>query len=95
MTSTSAQELARRVALLSPEKRAALLGRLQAAAAPAAPAHPPIQRIARDVEALPLSAGQRRLWFLDQLEGAQAAYNIPVAWRLAGQLDLLARSSWP
>ncbi len=90
--STSARDLARRVAALSPEKRAALLGRLQANGAPPA-LRPPIQPVPRDVEALPLSAGQRRLWFLDQLEGPHAAYNIPVAWRLSGQLDLAALRS--
>ena len=85
--STSARDLAERVAALSPEKRAALLGRLRARG-PATAQHPPIQPVPRDVEALPLSAGQRRLWFLDQLEGPHAAYNIPVAWHLRGRLDV-------
>ena len=35
----------------------------------------------------PVSFGQERLVFLDRLEGAGAAYTIPVAWRLTGPLD--------
>ena len=36
---------------------------------------------------LPLSFGQHRLWFLDQLEPVSAAYNLPFATRLSGPLD--------
>ncbi|MCP2163205.1 amino acid adenylation domain-containing protein, partial [Goodfellowiella coeruleoviolacea] len=39
-------------------------------------------------ERLPLSSGQQRLWFLNRLEGATATYNVPVALRLRGELDL-------
>jgi len=36
---------------------------------------------------VPLSLSQQRLWFIDQLEGAGAAYNIASAVRLLGALD--------
>ncbi|MER7757361.1 non-ribosomal peptide synthase/polyketide synthase, partial [Kitasatospora sp. NPDC097643] len=39
---------------------------------------------------VPLSSAQRRLWFLRQLEGADSVYNMPLAWRLSGPLDLPA-----
>jgi amino acid adenylation domain-containing protein len=38
--------------------------------------------------ALPLSFAQERLWFIDRLEPGSALYNISVAWRLAGVLDV-------
>ncbi|HXM56250.1 MAG TPA: amino acid adenylation domain-containing protein, partial [Candidatus Dormibacteraeota bacterium] len=55
-------------------RRADLLRRLRALAG-------------RDV---PISFAQRRLWFLEQLHPGRAVYNLPMGWRLRGDLDLAA-----
>ncbi|MDO9025799.1 non-ribosomal peptide synthetase, partial [Zwartia sp.] len=39
---------------------------------------------------LTLSFGQRRLWALDRLEGSSASYNMPLAIRISGVLDIEA-----
>ncbi|WP_236069081.1 amino acid adenylation domain-containing protein, partial [Citreicoccus inhibens] len=40
--------------------------------------------------ALPLSFAQQRLWLIDQLEPGNAAYNVPAALRVLGELDVQA-----
>ena len=52
----------------------------------------PADRIPRRVDdvSIPLSFAQQRLWFLDQLDPGSAVYNMPVALRLAGDLDVPA-----
>lgn len=48
-----------------------------------------IIRVARQ-EPIPQSYAQQRLWFMHQLETATAEYNIPLAWRVRGSLDVAA-----
>lgn len=50
---------------------------------------PSLQPVPRDRD-LPLSFSQNRLWFLDQLEPGNIAYNIVSADRLIGKLDIPA-----
>jgi amino acid adenylation domain-containing protein/non-ribosomal peptide synthase protein (TIGR01720 family) len=57
--------------------------------AQAATAHRAIPRAPRDGQ-LALSFAQQRLWFIDQLEGATPHYNIPIALRLKGPLEVAA-----
>jgi amino acid adenylation domain-containing protein len=49
----------------------------------------PLEPVSRQQQ-LQLSLAQQRLWFLDQLEGKTATYNIPYALQLLGKVDILA-----
>ncbi|HEV2735462.1 MAG TPA: condensation domain-containing protein, partial [Longimicrobiaceae bacterium] len=53
------------------------------------PAAPPVRRVPRDGP-LPLSFAQQRLWVTDRLEPGSAAYNMPHALRMRGDLDAAA-----
>ncbi|WP_092535120.1 non-ribosomal peptide synthetase [Amycolatopsis arida] len=63
-----------------------LVARARAAAGPARPPLVPAERPA----ALPLSHAQRRLWLLQEMDSASAAYNFPLVLRLRGTLDVAA-----
>ncbi|MFJ9931679.1 amino acid adenylation domain-containing protein [Streptomyces virginiae] len=66
----------------TPAALATLIDRAGAARPALRPASRPAQ--------LPLSPAQRRLWFLDRLEGSDPAYHSVVAVRLDGPLDVAA-----
>jgi hypothetical protein len=75
---------------------AAFAAQVRAALQEGAPEARPIVALPRagGPQVLPLSFAQQRLWFLDQLDPGDPAYNLPVAVRLAGDLDpdVLARA---
>ncbi|MDM4141091.1 MULTISPECIES: non-ribosomal peptide synthetase [Mycobacterium] len=52
-------------------------------------ARAPLQVMPRP-ERVPLSFAQSRLWFLDRFEGGGATYNMPIAFRINGALDVEA-----
>jgi amino acid adenylation domain-containing protein len=61
----------------------------QVEAARRAELQPPIAVLSRERE-LPLSFGQERLWFLQQLDPGSSAYNLAAAFRLIGRLEVPA-----
>ncbi|HYG65510.1 MAG TPA: amino acid adenylation domain-containing protein [Thermoanaerobaculia bacterium] len=67
---------------------AGLAERVQAAQG--IPQPPPIVPVSRDTPegGLPLSFAQQRFWLLDQLKQDSAAYNIPLAVRMTGALQV-------
>ncbi|HSU13785.1 non-ribosomal peptide synthetase, partial [Longimicrobium sp.] len=71
---------------------AELAGRVEALAAETRgdAAAPPLVPVPRDGSPLPLSFAQQRQWFIDQMEGAGAAYHVAWRVRLRGELDRAA-----
>ncbi|NKS63372.1 amino acid adenylation domain-containing protein [Rhodococcus hoagii] len=65
---------------------AALAVRAESSAGSGAPALGTIER----PERIPLSPAQQRMWFLNRFDPTSAAENIPMALRLAGDLDVAA-----
>src|SRR3970040_1368428 len=49
-----------------------------------------LENLAKDVYAFPVSFAQQRLWYLQQVEPTSAAYNIPLAFRVRGLLNVAA-----
>ncbi|CAM2064006.1 Amino acid adenylation domain-containing protein [Sulfidibacter corallicola] len=85
------KDLSQRLAALSPEKRALLLKRLEKNPDRAQPTG--IPSLGRERSDFALSFAQQRLWFMDRMEASRAAYNIPMAWRAKGALDMTALRS--
>ena len=88
--SNSMDALAARLARLSPQKRAILEKRLLQQAAQKTKQEAATDIISRlsDRESAPLSSSQQRVWFLDQLQPNTATYNMAVALRLVGDLNI-------
>ena len=72
-------------------RKAELIAYLQTASlSPLTPSFPELARSPVQRTTAPLSFNQRRLWFLDRLEGGSSAFVIMAGWRLQGVLDLPA-----
>ncbi|NOG44271.1 MAG: amino acid adenylation domain-containing protein [Calditrichaeota bacterium] len=67
-------DLEKTLAQLSPEKRKLLELKLK--------------QKGSKVNSFPLSYAQQRMWFLDQMYPGSPLYNIPVAWKINGPLDV-------
>ncbi|MEU8378334.1 amino acid adenylation domain-containing protein [Streptosporangium sp. NPDC048865] len=81
-------DLRAKLARLSPEQRAALEERLRRQPPPRRPSG--IPRRADDGGPPPLSFGQERLWFLQQLDPSDASYNMFLVQRLRGPVSIEA-----
>ncbi|WP_236145139.1 non-ribosomal peptide synthetase [Nostoc sp. CMAA1605] len=77
-------DLLKRLENLSPEKRELVLKKLKKQQR-----SPILTSVSRE-QSLPLSFAQQRLWFIDQLEGENCAYNVSFFWQIEGLLDIHA-----
>lgn len=82
-------DFTKRIAALSPEKRQLLLQKLNNKKQQVI-TRSPISPQSRDTNHLPLSFAQQRLWFLDQLQPGNSAYNLFFPMRLTGALNVEA-----
>ncbi|KFF35057.1 hypothetical protein G039_0312065 [Pseudomonas aeruginosa VRFPA01] len=88
MDMSVALRVARRFITLPLDKRKLYLAKMQEEGV--TPANLPIPEVASAFERIPLSYAQERQWFLWQMDPQSAAYNIPSALRLRGELDVEA-----
>ncbi|WP_240359953.1 condensation domain-containing protein, partial [Pyxidicoccus trucidator] len=79
-------DIKKKLAALTPEKRAQLAKQLQQKAS--RNSLPALARRPEGTGPLPLSFAQQRLWFLDQLQPGTATYNMPSVLQLDGRLDV-------
>jgi nonribosomal peptide synthetase DhbF len=82
-------DVARRLSMLSPAQRAALLKQVGDRLVSRTGPDSVIPR-RDDATEVPLSYLQEQLWFLDQLAPGQTTYNVPSVFRLRGPLDVAA-----
>ncbi|MEH2222132.1 condensation domain-containing protein [Nostoc sp.] len=82
-------DLSQRLAALSPEKLQLLAQRLHKKKENVF-SQPQIARQSRKSNLFPLSFAQQRLWFIDQLQPGNSAYNISQPMRLIGCLNVAA-----
>ncbi|MDF5732843.1 MAG: condensation domain-containing protein [Rhizonema sp. PD38] len=82
-------DLSQRIAKLSPEKLKLLAQQLSQKKVDAF-SRPQITHQSRESNLFPLSFAQQRLWFLDQMQPGNIAYNIYLPMRLSGLLNVAA-----
>ncbi|MBD1865329.1 MULTISPECIES: non-ribosomal peptide synthetase [Trichocoleus] len=88
MSAETMNDLAKRIAALSPEQRKLFEQRLKQQREQSAQVFMIPRR--QSGNSLPLSFDQERIWFFEQLEPNSCLYNIPFAVRLEGTLDAIA-----
>ena len=81
--------LSQRIAELSPDKLKLLARRLNTKQENVSSGQP-IKPQSRTSNSFPLSLAQQRLWFIDQVQPGNIAYNIYQPIRLAGQLNVVS-----